>query len=137
MKKYDEIYNLPEHEFTVPATGNISHFKGWSINGADYEEGTPYRIKGDTTIVAEWYYYCKVTFIPGEGGQGEDVLDRVVCAGGTLGLSSYDAHHLVPPEGQVFDCWVIDGVEYEADAEYHIPDDATEVIVTAQWKPAE
>lgn len=109
--------------FTPPGSAKFSH---WSINGTSYQPGQTITITKVTEAVAVWDGAQFTVAYDANGGSGS-MPTAFVDYGSTITLSkcSFSA-----PEGKSFDCWTIDGKEYDAGDSYKVTGNT---LVMAKW----
>ena len=113
-----------ESTFVAPAHQQLS---GWEINGVEYELGAEYTVTDDVTIKALYSDITwTITFNNGGGSGSLDPVNKVDGQEYTLPECT-----LTAPEGQEFDCWLVNGEEYAEGAEITV---TSNVTVTAKWK---
>ena len=102
-------------------------FQYWK--GSRYEAGAEYKVEGDHTFTAVWEENKAKTYtvtFNANGGSGtmEDVT-------GISGEYTLPTCLFTAPEDKAFDCWLVEGKEYNEDDPITVEADIT---VTAQWK---
>lgn len=130
-------FSIPAGEmFTLPAcmfeATNGKKFKSWLYNGQEYLVGE--QIGPITTNVAVYAIWeddvqkpeeYTITFLA-NGGSGTMGSITLEC-----GLEyTLPSCSFTPPEGHIFDCWEIDGQQYDVGYQFTI---AGDIVVSAVW----
>ena len=117
-------YTLPNNGFTP--VGN-KEFKGWLVNGKEYNPGETVTLTGDTVIKAIWDSIYTVSF-SSNGGTGSMVSASVKTGEFTLPQCIFTA-----PNGKEFAGWKINGAgdTLAVGAKINI---SADVELVAQWK---
>nr|HPL82310.1 InlB B-repeat-containing protein [Anaerolineaceae bacterium] len=125
---------LPPTALTPPE-GKV--FLGWECDGVFYQPGDKIRITGNMTLTAQWGDVkdkTKVTYKPGVGGTGEDVVVENLIINGTITLIE---NPFTPKTGYTFVGWknMTDGFIYQPDDVLQVDANAedTNNILIAQW----
>ena len=130
MTNYKQVVHLGEAERrTTRALGmfDVSDSRGFDMFISYYGE------EGEVSTATKHYVFSEkdtqtvtMTFMPGEA-EGEP-YDYEMFEGSFLWLSEGD---FIPPEGQVFDYWMIDGYQYYVEDRIDVVEDMT---ATACWR---
>lgn len=117
-------YTLPNNKFA--SVGN-TEFRGWLVNGNEYNPGDVITLTGDTVIKAVWDSIYEISF-NSNGGIGNMVSASIKAGEFTLPECGYTA-----PEGYEFAGWKVNnaGEILEAGTKINV---AANVVLHAQWK---
>ncbi|MBR6503215.1 MAG: InlB B-repeat-containing protein [Clostridia bacterium] len=123
-----DTYEIPWPTFTAPAG---QYFDGWMYGGYLRQPGDTIHVLDDTTLRASWEDIpdtgYTISFYPNEGtGTMADITNY-------YGAYTLPECTFTPPDGKVFDCWMILGVEKDAGTKINV---GVNTSVIAVWKDA-
>ena len=123
-----DTYEIPWPTFTAPAG---QYFDGWMYGGYLRQPGDTITVLDDTTLKAIWEDIpdpgYTISFYPNEGtGTMSDITNY-------YGAYTLPECTFTPPDGKVFDCWMILGVEKDAGTKINV---GVNTSLTAVWKDA-
>jgi len=114
----------PTSTFTPP---QYQAFSGWLCGSTTYQPTDTFRIPGNVTCVAQWFFPpATLSFDPGTGTGS--IASKSYLQGDTVTLP--DATGLTAPQYSAFSGWVCGFDSYAAGASFTIAGDTT---CTAQW----
>lgn len=124
-------------DYTLPECGFAHYdnysFKCWRVYGQEMQPGETIYVDEIVTVDAVWQLNNtpasddpRATF-DGNGGSG--TMETIYMGGGNLRLPRCD---FIPPEGNQFKCWRVDGVNLQPDDTIYMSGNKT---ITAIWEP--
>ena len=130
----------PDGYARLPEQGAMTHPTGKKLSGWKapddsliYNPLMEYKVTRDVMFTAQWRdanaALSTVTFA---GGGGGGVLPAAIQAAPGNVISLPTQGNMSPPVGKEFDGWLVNGVHYQARAQYIVS--SSSITITAQWK---